>query len=467
MGNSLDAVPWTQHCRYPLGSFVKLLESGTYHGDLGYVVAIDFKEGGSLFDHSSALLTPKSVVVAVVPRIRMTGSRNNKTSLSNADAIQEEFKAGFEAESSRLEEVVDSMREQARIASLRKDLMKEKDDLVWGHGQLKKKIEKETTDLMACNTKARNGLEKELRQAGSLRTSLIKKELEVLHNETQSIQQRASEKLAVANSSYEPQLESIRSKIESIPSPPNPTQRRKPQSSLFDHESIGRISPGSCHHFTCTGDDLFEFTNEFSNCFDRSAIVTDPETHHPVVQTKSLTLWALDTLLSPRESEKIYFYQGRIFFRGLELVPIHNNRALEVAFPAVEDLKLFIQSQFDGPRINRLLLAHYWNHSDKLTYSNESGTWYYLREVLWRDQTVRARKICTRFGDSDLGSSTSGLDDVQLHLLWTKRVFTVGDSVEITFGPHKGISGTLITVRDETVIVMTTNFIEVSKNDHS
>ena len=69
MGNSLDAVPWTQHCRYPLGSFVKLLESGTYHGDLGYVVVIDFKEGGSLFDHSLALLTPKSVVVTVVPQI--------------------------------------------------------------------------------------------------------------------------------------------------------------------------------------------------------------------------------------------------------------------------------------------------------------------------------------------------------------------------------------------------------------
>ena len=186
-----------------------------------------------------------------------------------------------------------------------------------------------------------------------------------------------------------------------------------------------------------------------------------------MVQTKSLTLWVLDTLLPPRESEKIYFYQGHIFFHSLELVPIHNNRALEVAFPTGEDLEPFVQSQFDGPHINCLLLAHYWNHGDKLMYSNKSGPWYYLCEVLWRDQTVRARKICTHFGDSNLGSSTSGLDNVQLHLLWTKHIFTVCNSVKITFSPHKGISGTLIAVRDETVIIMTTNFIEVSKNNHS
>ena len=74
--------------------------------------------------------------------------------------------------------------------------------------------------------------------------------------------------------------------------------------------------------------------------------------------------------LSLREQEN----QGHIFFRSLELVSIHNNRALEVAFPAVEDLKPFVQSQIDGPHINHLLSAHYWNHGNKLMYSNESST---------------------------------------------------------------------------------------------
>ena len=463
-GNRLDAVPWTQHRRYPLGSFVKVLESGTYHGDLGYVLAIDFKDDGFL-DQSVILPTPKSVVIAVVPRIRVNRSGRNRTPLNDPDpdAIREEIRASFEAESSRLEELVDSMREQAKIMSLRKDLMKEKDDLVWRHGQLRREIEKE----VVRNAKAKKDLEKELRGAGGRRASSIKKELESLQNETESIQQRASQRLAAANSSYEPQLASIRSKIEAIPSPPNLTQQRKPQAALFDHESVERTSPGSLHHFTYTGDDLFEFTDEFPNCFDRPAIVTDPETHQPVAGTKSLTLWVLDSMLSPLSLERIYFYQGRIFFRGLELVPIHDNRALEVAYPNVEDLEPFVQSQFDGPRINRLFSALHWNHGDKLTHGDESDTWYYLREVVWRDQIVRARRINTCFGDPKLGSDVSGLDDVQLHLRWTKHFFSPGDNVEITFGPHKGISGTLITVTNEMVIVMTTNFIDVSKDSYS
>ena len=65
-GNHLDAVPWTQHRRYPLGFFIKVLESGTYHGDLGYVLAIDFKDDGFL-DQSVILPMPKSIVITVVP----------------------------------------------------------------------------------------------------------------------------------------------------------------------------------------------------------------------------------------------------------------------------------------------------------------------------------------------------------------------------------------------------------------
>ena len=58
------------------------------------------------------------------------------------------------------------------------------------------------------------------------------------------------------------------------------------------------------------------------------------------------------------------------------------------------------------------------------------------------------------------------VDNVQLHLQWTKHAFKVGNSVEITFGPHKGISGMLIAITDEMVTVMTTNFANVSKDLH-
>lgn len=69
----------------------------------------------------------------------------------------------FHAESTQLEEVVELMREQARIASLCKDLMKQKDDLVWSHGQLKREIEKEMADVKASSIKSRQNLEKDLR----------------------------------------------------------------------------------------------------------------------------------------------------------------------------------------------------------------------------------------------------------------------------------------------------------------
>ena len=153
-------MPWTQHFRYPLGSFVKVLELGTYHGDLGYVLVIDFKDDGFL-DQSVILPMPKSVVIAVVPRIRVNHSGRNRMPLNNPDpdAIWEEIRALFEAESFHLEELVDLMHEQAKIMSLHKDLMKEKDNLVWHHGQLRREIKKE----VVRNTKAKKDLEEELR----------------------------------------------------------------------------------------------------------------------------------------------------------------------------------------------------------------------------------------------------------------------------------------------------------------
>ena len=71
-GNSLDAVPWTWHHKYPLGSFVKITELGPYHGDLGYVMAVDFKEDEStahLQGQPTIISTPQCIVVAVVPQL--------------------------------------------------------------------------------------------------------------------------------------------------------------------------------------------------------------------------------------------------------------------------------------------------------------------------------------------------------------------------------------------------------------
>ena len=178
---------------------------------------------------------------------------------------------------------------------------------MWGFGQLKKEIEQEATELITRNTEAKTELEKELRHAGNLRRSSIKNELRGLANEALSIQQRASERLVTATVSYEPQLKSIRSRIDMIEPPSNLPCIQKPLPALF---GCGSTSLKDCLPFTYTGTDIFEFTHDHPNCFDRPTIVTNPETHEPSVGADFLTPWSLDTMPSGREGERMFFYQG-------------------------------------------------------------------------------------------------------------------------------------------------------------
>ena len=236
-GNSLDAVPWTQHRKYPLGSFVKILKTGPYYGDIGYVMAIDFKDDSSAsasvpWEQFTIVSKPQAVVIAVVPRIRVKRSQRPRTRLegdARSLAIDEEISAAFRAESLHLEKVVQTMHEQARVVSFCKGLMKEKDDLVWSHVQTKKEIEKEVADLVDRNTKSKKDLEKELRVASSLRKSIIKEELEGLRNEIALIQQHASERIASENLAYEHQLVLIRDRIDAIQLPADLPRIREPK----------------------------------------------------------------------------------------------------------------------------------------------------------------------------------------------------------------------------------------------
>ena len=67
-GDDLDVMLWTQHYKYPLGSFIKIIEPSPYHGDLGYIMAVDFKKDESTA-HSQGqpvvISTPQSIVVVV------------------------------------------------------------------------------------------------------------------------------------------------------------------------------------------------------------------------------------------------------------------------------------------------------------------------------------------------------------------------------------------------------------------
>lgn len=468
-GNSLESVPWTQRREYPSGSFVKILEKGPYHGDLAYVMAADFQTNNSAIDKADA-----SVIVAVLPRIEVKPPRKQQGRSAGppiADearivAIQAQIQSALDAQSASLDEIVQVMREKERIVLLRKRLMKEKDDLVLNHGRSTKSIDQQVADVASHNAKEIKDLEREYRHATDLRKSTIQQDIVRLQNHTRSFQEGAAENVAVAKASYQSQLELIRSRIEEIPPLPQlPGHQHRPRPALFDFETVEAILPGSCHYFQYTGEDIFEFLGSFPDALRRATIVTNPISHQPEVGFKDLTYWSLDTPLIPQAHERIFFCKGRIFFRGLELVPIHDNRSLEVAAPTAQELEPFVQSQFDGPRINRLFSALHWNHGDKLLYGADSqpGLWYYLRELRLMDLSVRARKIDARFVDRDPNDATSGLEDVELHLQWTQRAFAVGDSVEVIIGPHRGESGIVGDVNSETISVMAADHTEVSE----
>ena len=241
----------------------------------------------------------------------------------------------------------------------------------------------------------------------------------------------------------------VQSQINVIEPPPDPPLKSKLRQALFNCKSVKNKAPRASIPFICTTDNIFEFT----------AIFTNLVTYQLDVGAKFLTLWSLDTMISPLDRECTFFYQGCIFFPSLELVPIHDNRALEFAHPT-RTLTFHPMSFWWSPYQSFLL------NSSLVTWQQAHVSWYYLMEVLWTDQFVLVRNINPFFGDPNMDGNNPGLDNVQLHLQWTKCTFEVGNSVEITFGPHNGISGMLIAIADEMVTVMTINFASVSKDLH-
>ena len=171
---------------------------------------------------------PQSVIVTGVPQIQVKPSQGQKVPLNNntrSAGIEAQFDAAFQVENWCLGQVVEFTHEQARITSLHKTLMKKKNDLVWGHSQVKREIEKQVADLIGDNTKARQDLERGLMQASSLHKASIKQELEDHKNKAQLIQQYTSKRLVAVNASHESLLESIQACIAGIQFPKNPACR--------------------------------------------------------------------------------------------------------------------------------------------------------------------------------------------------------------------------------------------------
>ena len=354
-------------------------------------MVVDFKEGESTA-HKGAMHpiipTPQSLIVVAMPQLQVKSAKGVDL-LHDLELwfelIQGQVATANAHKTIWLWEVVCWTQEWTKNEALHKALLADHSDIVWRHGQEKMEIEWPLIQLK----KDVNDLRRRVKIVSTLCAPVIQEELRKLEVQMLSVEQEVSKKIAAATVSHEHQIKSLQSCIDVIVFPPPPPNKRKSKPALFDPEYVVKKAPGSCISFEYMTDDIFEFASTFPACFDRSTILTGPETFLPDVGSNSMTFWLLDTMMSSAKSESVFFCQGRVFLHGLELIPIYDNRALELANPSVEDLAPFVQSGFGRPHIDCLFLAHHWHCGDKLRYNDDHSCWYYLREIVWNDLTVQ------------------------------------------------------------------------------
>ena len=101
-------------------------------------MAIEMKNDDSMPQSHIIMSMPQSVIIMVVPQIWI-GWSWNQIALLAGDAlslmIEGQISAAYQAKSHHLEEDVQWMCKQNGIVNLCKDLLKEKENLVWGFGQ--------------------------------------------------------------------------------------------------------------------------------------------------------------------------------------------------------------------------------------------------------------------------------------------------------------------------------------------
>lgn len=134
----------------------------------------------------------------------------------------------------------------------------------------------------------------------------------------------------------------------------------------------------------------------------------------------------------------IHEYLGRLYLRGLRIIPIFFPDSLQPVTvpPFDEQFHAFVDSYMHRTVIHRLFSLYHWKHGDKIGYQNEI---YLLGVVDLEEGSVTGRKVNTNFS----GEARDQVQDFPMPIHEVERIFCIGDSIEITAGRHKGQNGTL------------------------
>lgn len=214
---------------------------------------------------------------------------------------------------------------------------------------------------------------------------------------------------------------------------------------LFDVETVlPHFGTTSVKVSTVDEKDLLK---NFAKIFDERVVTRDPVTnkrvmsliHHDVVELGEFH-WAV----TPVAGEKIYQFEGQVFYRGLLILPIYSYGVVErVAIPPVDQVIPFAESEIDPVHINLLLSQLHWQIGDRIAHPD--GV-YTLQDI-----------------QMDVGSAScyplliGGLNPASERLFplnELRRKFIAGDDVVVVAGQHKGVIGTVLNHDDRFLRVL-------------
>jgi hypothetical protein len=112
-----------------------------------------------------------------------------------------------------------------------------------------------------------------------------------------------------------------------------------------------------------------EFSEVFANKFTERMVTHDPNTNQEVISKELLDLSEFDWLGGSVPEEKVYQFQGLLFYRGLVILPIYGYGAVErVAVPPAEEIVTFAESNIDPVRIDSLLSQLHWQTGERVRH---------------------------------------------------------------------------------------------------
>ncbi|KAG1758508.1 hypothetical protein EDD22DRAFT_849951 [Suillus occidentalis] len=153
-------------------------------------------------------------------------------------------------------------------------------------------------------------------------------------------------------------------------------------------------------------------------------------------------------------------YKGQSYYMGLLLKDFHCDNLKLLASPHIDDIQLHLKSRWDKPFLKKTMASFSMQflHVGNWVRVVEGALCGKSGQVILTDHTL---------GSVSLEFTFNGhLEQIEVHLEEIERVFWVSDTIKVVAGPHLGIEGHIIQMRQDAFDICQNIFneqVEVSK----